>query len=117
MLESRAVSANPRNSYTRHGSMARASEVEEFEVAFRVRAGRALAFELVVTGTKRSLGDMWPLRREIAKHAEVSPDRVHPQWHLDASRIELGRWAPAEWLVESPVPRKAPTETERERAE
>jgi hypothetical protein len=61
-----------------------------------------VVFELTVTGTSRSLHDTWPLRREIARHAGVDPDQVHPDWDNDRHRQTYGRYAPHTWHVRLP---------------
>lgn len=101
VLETHYAKANSNVSHAARGSSLfhRGGELAEFRIVYRVRAGRTPAFELVVAGTNRSLGDTWPLRREIAKHAGVDPDLVHPQWRRDANRILLGRVAPSVWFV------------------
>jgi hypothetical protein len=65
------------------------------------RNGREKAFRLTVSGTQYSTVDHWPLRREIARHAGVDPDRVIPDWDGDKHREDLGRIVPCVWFVKT----------------
>ncbi|WP_327066822.1 hypothetical protein [Kitasatospora sp. NBC_01302] len=71
----------------------------ENTVIYEVRRGHTKAFTLRIETHPRALHDTWPLRREIANHAGVDPDEVLPQWDKDRQRRQMGRFAPALWLI------------------
>ncbi|MFI1580063.1 hypothetical protein [Embleya sp. NPDC020630] len=84
-------------------SITEVSDLTAGTVTYAVRRGHRIALTTVVSGSARALHDTWPLRRDIAAHAGVDPDRVEPDWDHDPHRRRLRRFAPHTWHVRTDI--------------